>query len=308
MSSRVTAPVHSALKRRQYVLNGRTVTPYLLFLPALVLIFGVVLYPTAYAFWLAFQNYSLTNPAADGFAGWGNFRRIFGDSAYWSSLRVGLLFTFGSLLPQVVLGLLFANLLNYKQLKFKLLFRGLVILPWLVPTVTVAILWRWMFNDLYGVINGGLLSLGLIDAPINWLGDRNLALFALIVANVWRGLPLMVILFLAGLQGIPEQLYEAARIDGAGIWRQFRSVTLPLLAPVIGIAVILRTIWIFNFFDLPYLMTFGGPAGATTTMPLYAYQATFGGYRLGLGSAVTVTMFFILLGFALLYFRYQRDV
>ena len=279
---------------------------YLLFLPSFFFIFGVVLYPTVYAFYLSFQSYSLVNPEASTFIGFSNFTRLFNDPAYWSSLRVGLIFTFGSLIPQVTLGLILATLLNYQDLKLKLLFRGLVILPWLVPTVTVAIVWRWMFNDLYGVINAILMGSGIIDLPINWLGERDSALFAVTVANIWRGLPLMVVMFLAGLQGIPGELYEAAKIDGANIWRQFLSITLPLLAPIIGVAAILRTVWIFNFFDLPWIMNFGGPSNATTTMPVFAYITTFGSYRLGLGAATTVTMFFILLVFAVLYFRYYE--
>ncbi len=277
---------------------------YLLFLPAIFIILLIVLYPTLFAFYLSFTNFSLSNFQNASFIGISNYLKILTESQYWDSLKNGLVFTVGSIIPQLVLALLLANLLNYKHLKFKRFFRGIMILPWLVPTVTGAMIWKWMFNDLYGVFNHILMNIGLISRPITWLAQSNTAMLSLIITNVWRGLPLMMIMFLAGLQSIPEQMYEAGEVDGATAWQKFTKITLPQLKPVIGVAVILRTIWIFNYYDLPWVMTSGGPASSTTTMPLYAYITSFSGYRLGKGSAITVTMFFILLLFSFVYFKF----
>jgi ABC-type sugar transport system permease subunit len=279
---------------------------YLLVLPALGIIFFVILYPTIYSLYLSFYSYHLINRNEMAFVGLQNYSKILGDRTYWASITTGLVFTFGSLIPMLIFGLFLASLLNYKGLKLKQFFRGVIVLPWLVPTVTVAIVWKWMFHDLYGVFNSVLLTLGVIQAPIAWLADRHLAMSALIVTNIWRGLPLFVVMFLAGLQSIPEELYDAAKVDGATLWQRFVHVTLPWLRPVIGIAAILRTIWIFNYFDLPWVMTFGGPSNATTTPPVFAYLTTFSSYRLGQGATISVTMFLVLLCFAILYFRYYH--
>lgn len=271
-------------------------------LPGLLIILGVILYPVVFAFVLSVQDVIISRPGSP-FVGLDNYRRLLSSLPFWRSIWRGAVFTFGSLVPQVVLGLGLASLLNYPGLRGRALFRGLIVLPWLVPTVTVAIIWRWMFHDLYGVINHLLLVLGLSDRPIPWLADPGLAMGAVIVANVWRALPLMVVLFLAGLQSIPGELYEVALVDGASIWKRYVYVILPQLAPIIWIAAVLRTIWTFNFFDLPWIMTQGGPADATTTSPVYAYLVTFSGYRLSQGAAVTVAMFAVLLVFAVVYFR-----
>ena len=278
-----------------------------LYAPSLAIIFFVVLYPIAYAVYLSFQSYHLVRLADVHYVGLANYLAILRDPDFWRSLGRGLVFTFGSLVPQMVLGLAIAQLLNHPLLKARTLWRGLMIMPWLVPTVTAAIIFRWMANDVYGILNYLLLDLGLIDRPIAWLANGRWAMTLLIVANVWRGLPLMVVMFLAGLQGIPHELHEAARVDGATSLQSYFRVTLPLLAPVVMIAGVLRTVWMFNYFDLPWVMTMGGPAGATTTPPVYAYLRTFSGYRLGEGAAVTILLFFVLLAFAAVYFRMQRQ-
>lgn len=277
-----------------------------LYAPSLLLIFFVVLYPIGYAFYLSLYSYHLINLSNVHFVGLANYLTILGDSRFWLALGRGLIFTFGSLIPQIVLGLAFAQLLNHPLLRLKTLWRGLVIMPWLIPVVTAAIIFRWMFNDIYGIANYLLLNLGIIDRPIAWLANGTSAMALLIVANVWHGIPLMTVMFLAGLQSIPEELHEAAHIDGANGWQDYFRVTLPLLMPVVMIAGVLRTVWMFNYFDLPWIMTMGGPAGATTTPPIYAYLTTFSGYRLGQGAAITVLLFFVLLGMALVYFRVQR--
>ncbi len=307
----MTTAVAGALRRQDTVRRRpEALTGALLLAPSLAIIVGVVLYPAIFAGYLSVLNVHLGRPGVI-FVGLQNYHKLLSSPEFWRSVWRGAVWTGGSLLPQVVLGLALASLLNYPRLRGRILYRGLIILPWLVPTVTVAIIWRWMFHDVYGVVNHLLMGLRLIDHPIAWLADPTLALATLIVANIWRGLPLMVVLFLAALQSIPRELYDAAEVDGASAWQRYRRVILPQLAPVVWIAAVLRTIWTFNFFDLPWIMTRGGPGEATTIPPVYAYLVTFSGYRLSEGAAVTVVMFAVLVLFALLYFRlYQenRDV
>ena len=209
-------------------------------------------------------------------------------------------------LPQVVLGLAIAILLNHPDLRFKGLFRGLVIMPWLVPTVAVAMIFRWMFHDIYGIMNYILIDLHVLKEPVAWIANEHTAMFILILANVWRGVPMLITMFLAGLQGIPSDLYEAGQIDGANGWNRFCKITLPLLMPVVMVSGILRFIWTFNFYDLPWVMTGGGPAEATQTTPIYAYRRAFSSYRMGEGSAITMILFVILIIFAAIYFILKK--
>jgi len=279
---------------------------FLLYAPSLLIIFFIVIYPMLYAAYLSTWYYHLVRLADRRFVGMDNYVRILSDPEFWASLVKGMIFTFGSLAPQLVFGLALAQLLNHPRLKWKMLWRGLAITPWLVPTVTVAIIFRWMFHDIYGIVNHLLMQLGIIKHPVAWLAHQGLAMLILIVTNVWRGLPLMITMFLAGLQGIPKELYDAAVVDGAGGWQRYFRITLPLLAPVILIAGILRTIWIFNFYDLPWVMTRGGPANSTATPPIYAYLRAFSGYRLGEGGAITILLFSVLMVFAVVYFWLRK--
>ncbi len=278
----------------------------LLYAPSLLIILFIVIYPIAFAGYLSTWYYHLVKLNEKRFVGLDNYARILADPEFWSSLGKGLVFTFGSLLPQIVIGLAMAQLLNHPRLKAKTLWRGLMVTPWLVPTVTVAIIFRWMFHDIFGILNYLLIWVGILKAPVPWLARPGLAMVVLVVANVWRGVPLMVTMFLAGLQGISPELYQAAVVDGAGRWQTYVRITLPLLAPIILIAGILRTIWIFNFYDLPWVMTRGGPAASTETPPVYAYLRAFSGYRMGEGAAITVLLFLILMCFALVYFWMRK--
>ncbi len=273
----------------------------LLYMPAILIIVGVVVYPMIYALMMSFTNYKASSPKMN-FIGFANYLKIAKDSAFWSAVTRSLVFTVGSLAPQIILGLALAMLFNHPRLKCKMLFRGLAITPWLVPTVAVAMVFRWMFHDLYGIANYMLVDLNIIESPKAWLSNATSAMFLLILANVWRGTPMLLTMFLAGLQGIPGDLYEAAQVDGANGWVRFSKITLPLLMPVVMISGVLRFIWTFNFYDLPWVMTGGGPANATQTTPVYAYRSAFSSYKMGEGSAITIILFIILIIFAVLYF------
>ncbi|MGE4584727.1 MAG: carbohydrate ABC transporter permease [Sphaerochaeta sp.] len=277
----------------------------LLYAPAIILILAIVIYPMIYALQMSVTNYRPTL-AKVSIVGMKNYVILLEDIKFWQSLGRSLVFTFGSLIPQIVLGLAMASLLNNPLLKWKMLFRGLAITPWLIPTVAVAMIFRWMFHDLYGIINYLLVDLGFIDSPKAWIAQQGSAMFLLVLANIWRGTPLMITMFLAGLQGIPLELYESAQVDGANAWFQFRKITLPLLMPVVMVSGILRFIWTFNFYDLPWVMTGGGPSESTQTTPIYAFRKAFSSYRMGEGSAITIVLFIILVIFSISYFKIKK--
>ena len=277
----------------------------LLYMPALAVIFLVIAFPLVYALVMSFTNYKPTLRHVS-FIGFANYKRILTDQKFWKAMGRSLFFTVCSLSLQIILGLAMAQLLNHKRLRCKMLFRGLAITPWLIPTVSVALIFKWMVNDLYGIINYMLVDLGIISEPYAWMSHGWSAMLILIIANVWRGTPLMITMFLAGLQGIPNDYYEAALVDGANAFYSFRKITFPLLLPVVMVSGVLRFIWTFNFYDLPWVMTQGGPADATQTTPVYAYRSAFSSYRLGEGSAVSIILFGVLLVFAFIYFKVKK--
>lgn len=293
------------IKDKKEYRNKMETQGMLLYLPAILIIFGIVIYPMIYALVMSFTSYRVRKPVMD-FIGVENYIKTLSDVAFWKAIGRSLTFTVGSLAPQITIGLAVAILLNSPRLRCKSLFRGLIITPWLVPTVAVAMIFRWMFHDIYGIMNFILMQLHLINAPRAWLSSENTALYIVILANIWRGTPMLVTMFLAGLQGIPSDLYEAGKIDGANGWASFTQITFPLLLPVVMVSGILRFIWTFNFYDLPWVMTGGGPAESTETTSIYAYRRAFSSYRMGEGSAITIILFFILLIFAICYFKMKN--
>lgn len=289
------------MKREKDGIKNMSRQGMILYLPAILIIFGVVIYPMMYALVMSFTSYSVRKPVME-YVGAANYAKILSDRSFWEAVGRSLVFTVGSLVPQIILGLAMAVLLNHPRLRCKTLFRGLMITPWLVPTVAVAMIFRWMFHDVYGIVNYSLMSIHAISSPVAWIANQHTAMFILILANIWRGTPMLVTMFLAGLQGISSDLYEAAEIDGANAWARFAKITFPLLMPVVMVSGVLRFIWAFNFYDLPWVMTGGGPAESTQTTPIYAYRRAFSSYRMGEGSAITIILFVILIIFAAIYF------
>lgn len=277
----------------------------LLVLPAVLLIFGLVLYPFAYSILLSFQRYDLQR----GLMGWNgleSYLRVLGNRDYWLSFRASIIWTGGSIVGQLTAGLVIAHLLNV-HIHGQGIVRSLVILPWTVSGLVVAFIWRWLLNDAYGLVNYGLMSLQAIEKPITFFGSPNLAMSALVGVNIWRGVPFMALVFLGGLQTIPSERYEAARVDGANWLQEFLHITLPGLQHVILVVVVLRTIWVFNWFDLPWLLTGGGPLKTTQTLPLLAYSTAFRAYQFSQAAAISVTMFIVLLVLVIVFFRLMRE-
>ncbi|NBN65454.1 carbohydrate ABC transporter permease [Pannonibacter tanglangensis] len=281
------------------------IEPYLYISPALVLIALVMVVPLVIGLSYAFQSVVLLRPAAGGWVGLANFAQLWGDARFWRALGNTFWWTFGSLVFQFAFGLGLALLLN-TQFAGKRLVQALVFLPWAVPTFLTALTWSWLFNPVIGPLPHWLAALGILSEPFNILGDPALAMWGPITANVWFGIPFFAITLLAALQSIPGELYEAAEIDGATPWQAFIKITLPFLAPMIAITVMLRTIWIANFADLIFVMTGGGPANSTQILSSYIFTTAFRKLDFGYASALAIALLSLLLAYAVVLLALRR--
>lgn len=272
----------------------------LLIAPVVLVLGAVIAYPLLAAVGLSL--FAVDTPTLRArFVGLGNYAELLGtDGRFWAALGVTLVWTLATLAIQIVVGVAMALLLN-RDLWLRSLARSLILFPYFVSTVVAVLVWRWLFSDMFGIANQGLMALGIIAEPMDWLGTMPSALLSVIVVGAWKFFPFVVITVLARLQTIPESLYEAARLDGAGAWDRFRDVTLPQIGEVLGIVVLLRAIWDFKEFDLIYLLTGGGPIDATRTLPLIVYQEAFGLNRMGMAAAYAVAMMLTMLLFFAVY-------
>lgn len=259
----------------------------LLIAPGALLLAAVVVVPIVRVVLLAFQRVELAGGMVSHFAGLSQFARLWQDGRWWSSLRNTVVLTGASVALEMALGVAFALLLH-QRFRGRGTVRALAMLPWALPTAVMALAWGWIFNDAFGVLNDLLARMGLVHDPIAWLGGPATAMLALIVADVWKTTPFVMLIVLAGLQGIPEQVLEAARVDGLSPWQRLTRVVLPMLAPSLLVALAFRAVQAYGAFDLPYVMTGGGPGGATETVSLYAYQNYFRYLEFGYGSAIVV--------------------
>lgn len=278
--------------------EGRALVAWWLFLPSIIPILLFSVLPLLQGIYLGFTNYTLGDEQAE-FIGLGNFAKMLSDSHFWASFRIGFIWTFSVTLGVLVLGMILAMLLNAK-LPFQGVARVLVLIPWAIPPVIKGLMWRMVYHPTAGFLNQWLLALGVISAPINLLNDFTWALPAVIVVGIWTGLPQATVVFLAGLQSIPDELKEAAMLDGAGSWNVFRHVTLPLMMPVIVATTALELMWNFNSFGLVYVLTEGGPAGTTKLPMLLAYEEGFSFGNIAYASALGLALVLIV-GF-LVYF------
>ena len=269
--------------------------------PTVLVFCAVILYPLVSAIYLSL--FSIYTPTLAGeWVGVDNYGELLAGGRFWNAVLNTLIWTVGTLTLQIVCGVAVALLLN-QSIVFRSLARSLILFPYFLSTVVAVLVWRWLFNDLYGILNHVLLIAGMIDAPINWLGEMPNAMISIILVGAWKYFPFVVIAVLARLQSIPEHLYEAATIDGAGPVQRFTDITLPQLRDVLVVIILLRAIWDFKEFDLIYLMTGGGPVNATQTLSLLVYQEAFRLNRMGMASSYAVAMMLVLLAFTLLYLR-----
>jgi multiple sugar transport system permease protein len=278
----------------------------LLISPAAAFVFCIAIYPIVRVLWLSLFAQNLGTSLAPKFVKIDNYIRLANDGHFFATVRTTLFFTFVSVAIELVLGLAFALLLNH-EFRGRAIARAATLIPWALPTAVLAWAWSWIFNDQFGVLNDLLHRAGILARPIAWLGSGSTALFAVIFADVWKTAPFVMIILLAGLQNIPAELHEAAAIDGASAWKRFRFVTLPLLMPSIMIALLFRAIQSFGIFDLIFVMTGGGPGGATETLAIYTYNTYLRYLDFGYGSAMIVTSFALMaLCAALLYWPLSR--
>lgn len=268
--------------------------PYLYLSPALILLALVMLVPLVIGLSYAYRNIQLLNPFSGGFVGLANFAELLTDAKFAGAMVNTVWWTFGSLFLQFFLGLGLALLLD-RSFTGKRLVQALVFLPWAVPIFLSGLNWAWLFNPLVGPLPHWLAALGVMAEPINILSDPSIAMWGPIIANVWFGIPFFAITLLASLQSIPHELHEAAAIDGATAWQRFVKITLPFLAPMIAITVLLRTIWISNFADLIVVMTRGGPADSTQIIASYIFTQAFIRLNFGYASAVATVLLLLLL-------------
>lgn len=270
--------------------------------PTILLVAALILYPALFNLWLSMQRRELFAPTGT-FIGLQNFIYLLSHGEFWQSFQNGLVFSIGSVMLQTLLGVGLALLLNRRFLGCNFV-RGVLLFPYLVPSVVGILVIRWMLNDLYGIVNAWLVQLRVVSAPPAWLGSPALAMLSLIGINTWMFYPFVMICVLARLQAIPLELYEAARVDGAGPVSQFWNITLPQLRGILAIVILMRTLWMFNKFDTVWLATQGGPFGKTQTLPVMAYLRAFSLYELGRGAAVGMLLCSSLVGVFIVYHRW----
>jgi multiple sugar transport system permease protein len=281
---------------------------YLLILPSLALITLLKLYPTVEALVVSFQRQNFVRPDPEAFVGLAHYlEALVEDDAFWPSLRRSIVWTLGAVGGSYVVGLSIALLLD-RDLRGRAAFRALFLIPWVIPDVAAALLWKWLYGDEVGILNFLFVKFGLVSKPIQFLADPGLAMASVIFVQVWKLYPVMFIVLLAALQNVPRELHEAADIDGAGAWQRFRYVTFPFIRPTSVVITLLGAIWTFQNFDLVYLLTGGGPADATEVLPTLVYKKGFWALEIGYASAIGVLMLLCLVALSVAYlFAYRVE-
>lgn len=284
----------------------RQIDPYLLILPSLALMLILIAYPLARGVIMSFTEVNLVEQGSMTFVGLGQFARLMEDPVFWRALGNTVKWTVGVVTLQYLFGLGIALLLN-EPIPLRGLFRGLILVPWVVPSVVAALVWRWVYAGDYGILNHMLRQVGLIQRPLEWLSTPDLAMAAVIAVGVWKWTPFMAVVLLAGLQSVPQERYEAAEVDGASIFQRFWFITLPHIRNLSVIATLLSFIWTFNHFDIVYVMTKGGPANATHLLSTYSYLSAFSYFNIGYGAAMGVVMLAVLTVLAVFYLRFVQS-
>lgn len=291
------------VRRKGFERQGRLA--FWLLLPAGVAVFGVIIYPMLRTLLVSLFQVNSALATDTPFVGLDNYLHVLSNPQFWASLGRTLYFTLVSTGLELILGIAVAGLLNAK-LRARWLFRTIVVIPWAIPTIVNAAMWKGIYNPQYGALNALLTQLGAIRAYQVWLGEPTLALNMVILADVWKTVPLVAFFLLAGLTSIPSELYEAAKIDRASWPRIFRSIVLPLLVPSISIVLVLRTVEAFKVFDIIYAMTRGGPVNGTSTVAYFAYQTAFSDQNFGVGSALSYIIVIVILALSAIYLRMLR--
>lgn len=308
-----TLPAASPLVgRRQQPRSRFPWVPFFLILPALLVLAAVLFYPIALAIYSSFFDIGMMNLSKQTFVGLDNYMTMVRTPAFWASARVTLIYTAGVVVGAYAVGLGAAMLLN-KPFRGRAIARTMIIIPWAIPNVVTVMIWNWMLDANYGVVNYLLSVFHLIDTNLQWRAMPQLAQISVIGVTVWTTFPVALVMLLAGLQAIPRDLYEAASVDGANAWQRFRHITWPGLAPVNIVLILMLTLLAFTrVVTIIYLMTAGGPAGATETLPIQTYLQAFKFFRMGYASAIGTIVLIIAVIFSLVYLRmtsrlYKQD-
>lgn len=269
-------------------------------LPALIIVGVLLIYPIFSSLYYSMTTKHLIRPSYD-FVGLANYQAVLSDPNFFKAFLTSIVWTICSLVGQLIIG--FTSALAINRVKVgKSVYRTLMIIPWAFPSIVIALSWKWILNGVSGFLPNILVQLGICSELPQFLSDNSLVFLTLIFINVWFGAPMIMVNILSALQTIPQDQYEAAQIDGASKLQQFWHITVPHIKIVVGLLVVLRTIWVFNNFDMIYLLTGGGPANATTTVPIYAYNMGWGTKMLGKSSAVTMLLLAFLLLVCIVYF------
>jgi multiple sugar transport system permease protein len=290
----VARPIAAATPARRHRFGRDWALGYAFTLPVLLVVLGLVAYPLGYSFWLSLQDVKVGGVGR--FIGFDNYYKILFDSNarvhgdFLNSVKVSVLYVGGAIVGKFIVGLVSALILN-AHIRARHFWRTLLFLPWSIPAIVAAYSWKWIYNDVNGVANNVLQNAGAIERPILFLADPNLALWSVLAASIWQGTPFWTMTFLAGLQAIPSEMYEAAEIDGATTAKSFWYITLPNMSSVFLVTIMLSTIWTTNSIQFPYSLTNGGPGGATETFPLLAVSQGMRSYDLGIASAIPLLFF-----------------
>lgn len=288
--------------RSRVIFDDPRTLGFLLVAPAMLAILGVVLFPMLNSLWLSLQQHDLSRPQEDAFIWFKNYADLLQDPRYLNSLQATFKFSLFSVIIELTLGVAIAMVLN-QEFHGRGFVRGLMILPWAMPSIVNAAMWKWIYNADYGALNALLSQLQIISHYRIWLAEPVTALILIVLANVWKETPFTVILTLAAMQTIPDDLYEASRVDGATEWQAFLWITLPLILPVLMIAGLLQFIWGFQTFELIYIVTGGGPFSTTEMTTLRVYATTFRSLRFGYGAAMAYLTSLIIFIPAVVYIR-----
>ncbi|MBA2247011.1 MAG: sugar ABC transporter permease [Chloroflexia bacterium] len=279
-------------------------TAYLFLAPVLLLFSVFTVFSVGYAFYLSFHQWNILEPAKP-FVGLDNYTRLLEDGRFHEAILNTIYYTAVSVPVTIGLGLAVALLLNNK-IRARGIFRTMFYLPVVTPLVIASIIWKWVYNGDYGLANYYLLQLNIIDEPLLWLADKNLAMPSVILTSVWKGVGFAMVVYLAGLQSIPEDYYDAAKIDGATGWRRLRDITIPLLSSTTLFLLVISILGSFQVFTQIFIMTNGGPLGRTRTIVWYIYTTAFKDFNMGYAAAMAFALFAMMLGFTMLQFRFLR--
>jgi multiple sugar transport system permease protein len=279
---------------------------FLFFLPSLLAILLFIFKPLADSIFMSLRKIDLLFSAEEFFVGLENYVWLIKSDWFFGVLLRTIIFTFGIMSTQILLALCLALLTDFEYPGKKVI-RSILIAPWAIPLFVAAMTWSWLYSPGFGPINHLLLELGILNESIDLLGNKQTALVSAMVAMVWKGLPFVYLVMLAGLQQIPHELREAARVSGANTWQEFLYVTLPGLRYIVTMLILLRTIWLFNHFAFVFVLTRGGPLGATETLAISAIRMGIDSFRYGRAAAITTTMFFVLLVLFFIYWRLDKE-